>query len=203
MTAGMPAAAPPGHATAFPTRRDLRLASLVLEPRVGLADPRDEARRIDSVLGLVQLLRSLGPLGSVAEVGCYLGVSTEALLLFSDLVLAVDPWEGMEPVFRRFRDRLRGYSHLQILRGCSVEVAQDIADGSLDLVYLDGAHDLASVRADIAAWRPKVRPGKWLAGHDYTPLVEGGAVIRAVDELLGAPDRVFEDASWVVQITDD
>jgi predicted O-methyltransferase YrrM len=186
-------------------QRDERLAALMREPRVGLGDARDAVRRLDSVHGLIELLRATGargPLGTVVEIGCYLGVSTEALLLFAERVIAVDPWDEMELVFHRFRDRLRGYSHLEIIRGRSVEVASEVDDRSVDLVYLDGAHDLASVRADIAAWRPKVKPGGWLAGHDYTPLIEDGAVVRAVDELLGAPDRVFDDTSWLVQLRD-
>jgi hypothetical protein len=190
--------------TDFPSARDQRLASLVLEPRVGLDDPRPEVRRefrrIDSVLGLVHLLRACGPLDAVLEVGSFRGVSTEVLLLFAAQVFAVDPWDGLDPTFHDFRERTRGYPHLEVIRGRSVEAAGEFADASFDLVYLDGAHDLASVRADLAAWRRKVRPGKWIAGHDYSPLIERGAVIRAVDEAFGAPDRVFEDASWLVRL---
>jgi hypothetical protein len=187
---------------AFPTQRDVRLANLILEPRTFIKDPRDEMRRIDSVYGLVNLLRTCGPLDSVLEVGSFRGVSTEALLLFAAQVYAVDPWEALEGVFQSFLQRTRTYSHLEVIRGRSVEVANDFADATFDLVYIDGAHDLASVRADITAWRPKVKRGKWLAGHDYSPLIERGAVIRAVDELLGAPLRVFEDSSWLVQLDD-
>jgi len=63
----------------------------------------------------------------------------------------------------------------------SVEAASLFADQSLDFVFIDAAHDHASVRADISAWLPKVRPGGVLAGDDYGvfPGVE-----RAVRELL-------------------
>lgn len=183
-----------------PSPRERRLASLVLEPRVFINDPRDEMRRIDSVYGLIQLLRTCDPLDSVLEVGSFRGVSTETLLLFASQVIAVDPWDGLDDVFQSFLARTRPYSHLEIIRGRSVDVAADFADGSFDLVYIDGAHDPASIRADITAWRPKVKPGKWLAGHDYSPLIASGSVIHAVDELLGAPLRVFEDSSWLVRL---
>lgn len=41
-----------------------------------------------------------------------------------------------------------------------------VPDAWLDFVFIDAAHDEASVRADIEAWRPKVRSGGLLTGHD-------------------------------------
>lgn len=49
----------------------------------------------------------------------------------------------------------------------SVEAAAMFGGGVIDFVFIDAAHDEASVRADIAAWLPRVRPGGVLAGHDY------------------------------------
>ena len=37
-----------------------------------------------------------------------------------------------------------------------------------DLVFLDGDHSLEGVAADIEAWWPKVKPGGWLGGHDWS-----------------------------------
>jgi hypothetical protein len=39
------------------------------------------------------------------------------------------------------------------------------------------------VKADIIAWRSRVKIGGWLSGDDYDPIKWPG-VIRAVDELL-------------------
>jgi glycosyltransferase involved in cell wall biosynthesis len=49
--------------------------------------------------------------------------------------------------------------------GASVEIAPALPDG-YSAVFLDAAHDYASVMADLAAWAPKVAPGGTLAGHD-------------------------------------
>jgi predicted O-methyltransferase YrrM len=38
---------------------------------------------------------------------------------------------------------------------------------SLDYLYIDAAHDEASVRADLVAWAPHVRPGGLILGDDY------------------------------------
>jgi cephalosporin hydroxylase len=64
----------------------------------------------------------------------------------------------------------------------SVEAAERFPDGSLGFVWLDAQHDYDGVCADIRAWRPKVRRGGVLAGHDYADHQPG--VVRAVDELI-------------------
>lgn len=55
---------------------------------------------------------------------------------------------------------------LQIHRGKSVDVASEFDDRSVDFVFIDGAHDLVSVAADIKAWLPKLSDSGMLAGHD-------------------------------------
>lgn len=49
----------------------------------------------------------------------------------------------------------------------SLEAAKTFEDNSLDFVYLDARHDYPSVKADIAAWWPKLKSGGILSGHDF------------------------------------
>lgn len=56
---------------------------------------------------------------------------------------------------------------LQLWPMRSTVAAQEFAEGSLDVVFVDGAHDYESVRDDIAAWWPKLRPGGFMAGDDF------------------------------------
>lgn len=74
--------------------------------------------------------------------------------------------------------------------------ATDWTDGSLDFVFIDASHDKQSVRADVRAWRPKIRRGARagaLTGHDAN--LE--TVREAIDEelpgwkLLGANVWIF------------
>jgi hypothetical protein len=178
-----------------------RLLDLERQSRWGFPDYGPERRDgINSCGGLVDMLRELPPLARVAEVGCYKGVSTEVLALFADHVFAVDHWPD-PPVLEHFQKRMQPYRHVQALHLPSRAAAAVVPDGSLDLVYIDADHQYASVREDIAAWLPKVRPGGFVAGHDYATDVDFLAgVVRAVDERFGAPHRTYSDRSWLVQV---
>jgi len=88
-----------------------------------------------------------------------------------------------------------------VLKGLSLDMAARVADGSLDLVFIDGDHEYESVRDDIAAWLPKVRAGGWLGGHDY--MKKGGGfpgVHEAVDEAFPEGVELDEDSTWWVRV---
>ena len=53
-----------------------------------------------------------------------------------------------------------------------------------DFVFIDANHGYESVKEDIAAWWPLVRPGGLFCGHDYHGRFDG--VDRAVDEFAAS-----------------
>ena len=65
----------------------------------------------------------------------------------------------------------------------SLAASQLFSDASIDWVHLDARHDYCSVKADIRAWLPKVKPGGWLSGDDYDE-IKWPDVVKAVGELL-------------------
>jgi predicted O-methyltransferase YrrM len=69
-----------------------------------------------------------------------------------------------------------------IIDKSSVIAAGQFADGSVDFAFIDADHDYESVRADLGAWWPKIKPGGILAGHDYGTCWVG--VTQAVDEFV-------------------
>jgi len=76
---------------------------------------------------------------------------------------------------------LNQYSARLKLVGCdSIEAARDLFPArTFDFVYIDADHDEQAVKADIAAWWPRVTRGGVFAGHDYCSTHDG--VRRAVD----------------------
>lgn len=148
---------------------------------------------IDSCAGLIDLVSRLFPQdGKIVETGRYHGVSGEvmALLCPQAEIMSVDnfPHEaGLK--------RLAGYPHVRLVEADAVAFAEAQPPGTVAAVYLDNDHGYEHVRRELRAWRPKMRPGGVLAGHDYCPQESG--VMRAVNEVFrGPPHYVFADSSW-------
>lgn len=73
--------------------------------------------------------------------------------------------------------------------------------GKLDLVFVDAQHDYDEIVKDINVWRPKLRSGGIMAGHDYGPYWP--AVIRAAHEFArssGQPLHLGADYMWWVYV---
>lgn len=83
------------------------------------------------------------------------------------------------------------YRHFRLT---SIEAAKLYEDKSLDFVFIDAGDDYDSVKADIAAWAPKVRHGGLLAGHDFNPATPNNDVERAVLEAY--PDVIALPWCW-------
>lgn len=139
--------------------------------------------------------------GTVVEVGVYGGMSisyaADAAIAGGTTIHAVDPWErrfeegtddwvrlsGVHRDFAAFLDACDLRGHVVEVPEFSVEASRSFADGSIDLLYVDGGHTYDDVRADLEAWWPKVRPGGLVLGDDYKAF-EG--VARAADEFAAA-----------------
>ena len=76
----------------------------------------------------------------------------------------------------------------------SLTAAAMFADESVDFVYIDGAHEYEPLKADIAAWFPKVKTGGIIAGDDYGIGVHPD-VKTVVDEIF--PSAVKEGVVWI------
>jgi len=58
----------------------------------------------------------------------------------------------------------------------SASASKLFTDGFFDLVFLDASHWYPEVIKDINLWKPKVRPGGILAGHDYQAYADGDTI---------------------------
>lgn len=103
------------------------------------------------------------------------------------------PFEVMEEVFRDKAAKYNG--RLRVLKGLSWEVAKNVPDQSLDFAFIDADHTEPSVRKDIEAWRPKIKPGGMLMGHD----VHLPGVKAAVDDLCPGWEHLKEEV-WALPV---
>ena len=156
---------------------------------------------------LDRLARSMPSGAFVVEVGSFRGRSTVAIAAGLEHVqdarlvavdtFAGDPeWDEIAAVSeaRRLFDLNTGdILFLEVIQAESVRAADEVADASVDWVFIDALHDYRSVRDDIRAWAPKVKPGGLISGHDY-----GRAGVT--DAVLAVFNRVdVEQSIWMTR----
>ena len=69
--------------------------------------------------------------------------------------------KNINPIQKELKDKIK------IIRSYSVEASTKFEDKSLDFIFIDACHEYECVIADLNAWFPKLKPGGWIAGHDY------------------------------------
>lgn len=167
--------------------------------------------------GLQELLADCRPGRLAVEIGSYAGESL-VLLQASGLferIIAVDPFlDGydtsdtfsmaypMQEVRKRLYRRILNLPNVLHLNLTSAEAATLFEDNSIDFLYIDGDHRYEAVSQDIRGFLPKMRNLSIMAGHDYYPpqFQNFSGVRRAVNGLLGGPDLLYQDSSWLKYI---
>jgi predicted O-methyltransferase YrrM len=156
---------------------------------------------------------ALHPSGSLfVEVGTWKGMSAaymgvEIINSGKNIKLhCVDTWEYIPTqteiarskytnLYETFLNNINPCGEVVVpVRGISWEMADMYPDESIDFVFIDAAHDYASVKKDLAAWYPKVKKGGIFAGHDYAWSAD---VRRAVDEFLGKGTITEQEGCWI------
>jgi len=155
-----------------------------------------------------RLLDLLGPGDVAVEVGSFAGrtavFAADRLGPKGGKLVCVDMWKYGEELPADHTDVFveAGWPNIWATFAKNVEGRHDvitpIGKHSLDaaalfksvgakfaLVFIDGDHEYDSVRADIDAWRPLVREGGIICGHDHCD--DHPAVVRAVNESFPTP----------------
>ncbi len=155
------------------------------------------------------------------EVGVFRGAMSERILAADRTITLymVDPWRSLRtPEYVATDDRhhemsqdeqddslkttlervLRFGKRARVMRLTSLEAASKFVDSTLDFVFIDGDHSYAAVKADIAAWWPKLVSGGLLSGHDYRDDKNYG-VMQAVNEFAVGKDlRKGQNYTWFI-----
>lgn len=88
---------------------------------------------------------------------------------------------------------------VRVIEGDSAGSAELFEDGSVDFCFIDAAHDYQSVMRDILGWIPKMRPGSYMAGHDY-PCID---VHQAVLECFGSSGYSVMGSCWYKKMAEN
>lgn len=144
-----------------------------------------------------------------AEIGVDKGEFSEKFCKVGLKLLAIDPWKSysdyedsrgqakLDQIYESTKNLLAPYPNCTIIRKSSLEALEEIPDGSLDFVYVDGNHQLKYVIEDLVEWSKKVKRGGVICGHDYiytSPRTQAG--ICHVIHALQAYTKAYEIREW-------
>lgn len=134
---------------------------------------------------LVDLMRFRHLPMTAAEVGVAEGLFSKDLLDAGlDKLTMIDNWahipdtrgDGNSPQewhdsnYEAAMERIHDYMNkgkVTVLRGLSHEMAKEVPNESLGMVYLDANHSYESVLQDLKSWWPTLAQGGIMAGHDF------------------------------------
>lgn len=171
-------------------------------------------------LGLIDLINYINLNSEISvkeqtmlEVGCYVGDSTKIFCKNFKEITSVDPFVNgyddndassythpMSIIEKQFRETvIEVYPNTHLLKMKSIEASKLFVDNQFHFVYLDGNHTKEALTEDLTNWLPKVKEGFFIGGHDYNNKV-APEVKGVVDSMLGKPDQLFKDTSWIKRI---
>lgn len=100
--------------------------------------------------------------------------------------------------FQHYVEASQLEEYITVLRKPSTVAATEFSAAHLtSFVFIDADHSYAGCAGDIDAWRPAIRSGGTIAGHDYDPSWPG--VKLAVEQRFGGRVQIMGN-SWRVQL---
>lgn len=153
------------------------------------------------------------------EIGSYMGESTMMFAssnLFKE-IYTIEPFKNVDgkieefnqkndynwdTIYNEFQTNTRFFDNIILHKDFSYNVADKFEDKSMDFIYIDGDHSYDQVKQDLEMYLPKLKDNGIIGGHDYNKKnkLYIKNTIRAIDEIVGKPDKVFGDTSWLKQI---
>ena len=127
----------------------------------------------DQARVLYERAAALPPGSRIVEIGSHHGRSTIVLASGAPTaqLSAIDPYEEDEPRpadLERFEQNIERAGIRERVRHVHAPSAAALSEirGEVDLLYIDGAHDLKTAQADVRGWGARVREGGTMLIHD-------------------------------------
>ena len=114
--------------------------------------------------------------------------------------------ERLNSQYKLFLSIMKDNPNVRLYRQYSQEAAENFPDGYFDLIYIDADHTYEGCKADMETWWPKMKPGGFFTGDDYSnshaPVtgVKFG-VIKAVNEFakeVNLPVYELSKHGWAI-----
>lgn len=145
-----------------------------------------------------------------AEIGVSSGDNAFDMLvkLHIDTLYLIDPYVGfaqwsqgkLDEHLKIAKSLLDNFKYKIIwLRKKSVEAVEDLYDGELDFIYIDGDHSYEGICSDLELYWPKLKKGGLFCGDN----MEVGAVANALKKFADKHDQHFEVDANIDCETDD
>lgn len=173
---------------------------------------KDIMRNDYSKQGLLELIAHIGDTKdlSMVEIGTFIGESTIIFAEHFKSVIGIDPFlAGYDPedptsrfdfneVYQEYLLRTKPFANISTITLTSDDAISQLEGHQYDFIYIDGLHQYEQVKTDISNYMRFVKPNGFIGGHDYGPSWPGVKV--AVHNVLGKPDKIFQDTSWIKQL---
>ena len=127
------------------------------------------------ILTREKLLELLPKGGTVAELGVDNGDFSQKILSINqpEKLYLVDFWgskrynkDKQNAVYKRFELELSS-NKVEIALGLSTDVVTHFSEHQFDWIYIDTDHSYTTTRDELESYRTKIKPGGFIAGHDF------------------------------------
>lgn len=165
---------------------------------------------LSEAIAIQTIVKQLPPGSKLVELGSFQGrssVAISAVLPPNSVLYCVDHFQGSEEhknlnldignlldAFTTNIERFGVKDKIYTLVMSTTEAAEKFEPETLDLIFLDAAHDYDSVKTDVLNWYPKLKPGGYLFCDDYAPNWPG--VMRAL-KTVGLEGKLVTGSLWM------
>jgi hypothetical protein len=168
-----------------------------------------------AVLDRLTLLSLFPKNGIIAEIGVDRGRFSERIyeVTTPSKLHLIDRF-SLESQLTETSERFDSIPNVEIHKSDSVESAILFEDGYFDIIYIDTDHSYETTKAELNAFKNKIKPGGFISGHDYFQVgVSNGfsyGVMSAVHEFVVINDwklyavtlEPLENQSFMIQKPD-
>ncbi len=168
-----------------------------------------------SVLALFKLVKTTGAESKILEIGSGKGGSLATMALANETaeLINIDNFERYTEethaglgvnffYYEEFKENMKKLgidNRVSTIKKWSDDAVDLVPNNHFDLIFIDGNHGYKNLLNDISNYKPKVKAGGILCGHDYHPRFPG--VIKAVKQAFHKSEfSVYNNSSiWVTK----